>query len=216
MYPYVKCSSPSDENFSTAFVRRITQTAKKIPSDMRSVHYPKKAKLFVPTLKNSKTYSCPTSSLIKRTNDIDRQTTSIDRDKVHTSTINRATERRREREREREREAQRDRPTDPSIVFCGTIHLRSIYILRNDILWNDPFTFCGTICGTICGTVHFYILWNGPFLHFVERSIFTFCGTVRFYILRNSPFLHFVEHDEWDSGRIHIAGKWKHVPEKQY
>jgi hypothetical protein len=35
-YRYVnKCSSPSGENFSTAFVRRITQSAKKIPSHMR-------------------------------------------------------------------------------------------------------------------------------------------------------------------------------------
>jgi hypothetical protein len=52
------------------------------------------------------------------------------------------------------------------------------------------------------------ILWNDPFnlRRFMEWSIFTFCGTVHFYIL----------HDEWDSGRIHIAGKWKHIPEKQY
>jgi hypothetical protein len=38
---------------------------------------------------------------------------------------------------------------------------------------------------TFCETVHFYILLNGPFLHFVERSIFTFSGTVQFYTLWN-------------------------------
>jgi hypothetical protein len=72
----------------------------------------------------------------------------------------------RHRERERDSEwdwdwdwEQTERETDPWIIFCGTIHL-----IRK-----------------ICGTVHFYILWNGPFLHFVERSIFTFymmSGTV--------------------------------------
>jgi hypothetical protein len=72
-YRYVKCSSLSDKNFSTAFVRRITLIVKKILSDTRSVHYPKKAKLFVPTPKNYNLQAPPHPSSNELTTSIDRQ-----------------------------------------------------------------------------------------------------------------------------------------------
>jgi hypothetical protein len=50
-----------------------------------------------------------------------------------------------------------------------------------------------------CGTIHFYILWNDPFMYFVERSIFIFlwnspsfifCGTVHLlYFVEQSIFI---------------------------
>jgi hypothetical protein len=84
---YVKCSSLSDENFSSAFLRRITQIAKKILSDTRSVHNPKKRNCLYLHLK-TQTYR--PHLVPHQTNERRRSTDNVDRPRYSTdkSTIN--------------------------------------------------------------------------------------------------------------------------------
>jgi hypothetical protein len=125
-------------------------------------------------------------------------------------------EREREIERLRERNRERVRKKERlihSFIFCEMIHLyfveRSIYIY---VLWNDPFIFM--FCGTINLYVverSIYILWNDPFLYFVERSIFLSLRSI-FIFYGTIPFLYYVERYIFIfCGMIHFCILWNTI-----